>query len=405
MTSKMATKSTKPSKTTTKSVASTERVIVKELKPSDLDIKYMGSEPLFAIQPDSDRRQAALMIAFNWYSRFYGVKQAKEILIQYLDYNDRKAEAKQFQKLNEKEIMSTYAWLARLSMRGLELTEIETGRLESEIQRLILCLAKPEDITQKTEEAPVSNRPNVQEIMKERAREAGGEFEGIFDEYLEAGQKLDINGRVIGVLSERNILPQHISMLVEVWQKKVKEFTEVLDTKDKQLLEAYGHYTKTQIKQIIKFCEAVIKDLNSYSTVKKATAKPRAKKAVPVEKIVAKLKYLKKFEDTATKLKLESISPTKLHGASEAWVYDSGKRKLHHYIADEYSKTFTVKGNTLLGFDNAKSEVKTLRKPAEQLKEIMGSKPAARKFFTDIKTVSTTPNGRFNDDMVILKAW
>jgi hypothetical protein len=126
---------------------------------------------------------------------------------------------------------------------------------------------------------------------------------------------------------------------------------------------------------------------------------------VPVEKIVGKLKFLKKFEDAATKLKLESISPTKLHGASEAWIYDSGKRKLHHYIADDYSKTFTVKGNTLLGFDTTKSEVKTLRKPAEQLKEIMGGKPAARKFFNDIKAVATTPNGRFNDDMVILKAW
>jgi hypothetical protein len=401
----MATKSTKSSKTTTKAVLPKERVIVKEFKPSDLDIKYMGSEPLFAVQPDPDRRQIVFMISFNWYSRFYGAKQAKEIFIQYLEYNDRKVEAKQLQRLDEKEIMTTYAWLARLSMRGLELTEIESGRIEAEIQRLITSLSKPEDITRTVEEKPVTTRPNVQEIMRDRAREAGGEFEGIFDEFLEADQKLDINGRVIGVLSERNILPQHISMLVEVWQKKVTEFTEVLDTKDKQLQEAYGHYTKTQIKQIIKFCEAIIKDLNSYSTVKKATAKPRARKAVPVEKIVAKLKFLKKFEDAATKLKLESISPTKLHGASEAWVYDSGKRKLHHYLADEYSKTFTVKGNTLLGFDNAKSEIKTLRKPAEQLKEIMGSKPAARKFFNDIKAVSTTPNGRFNDEMIILKAW
>jgi hypothetical protein len=400
----MATKSTK---NITNVNSSSTRPIVKEFKPSDLDIKYMGSEPLFAVQPDPDRRQIAFMIAFNWYSRFYGAKQAKEIFIQYLEYNDRKVEAKQLQRLDEKEIMTTYAWLARLSMRGLELTEIENTRIESEIQRMITSLSKPEDITKVVvdEEPPVTNRPNVQQIMKERAREAGGEFEGIFDEYLEAEQKLDINGRVIGVLSERNILPQHISMLVEVWQKKINEFTEVLDTKDKQLQEAYGHYTKTQIKQIIKFCEAIIKDLNSYSTVKKATVKPRARKAVPVEKIVKNLKYMKVFEDAATKLKLESISPTKLHGASEAWIYDSGKRKLHHYIADEYSKTFTVKGNTLLGFDNTKSEVKTLRKPAEQLKEIMGSKPAARKFFNDIKAVSTTPNGRFNDEMIILKAW
>jgi hypothetical protein len=126
---------------------------------------------------------------------------------------------------------------------------------------------------------------------------------------------------------------------------------------------------------------------------------------VPVEKIVAKLKFMKAFKDAATKLDLISLHPIKLHGASEAWVYDTAKRKLHHYLADEYSKTFTVKGNTLLGFDNNQSEVKTLRKPAEQIKEIMGSKPAARKYFKDIKAVATSPNGRFNDAMIILKAF
>lgn len=399
----MATKSTKNITNLSKPA---ERVIVKELKPSDIDIKYMGSEPLFAMQPDPDRRQAALMIAFNWYSRFYGIKQAKEIYIQYLNYNERKEDAKRLQKLDEKDIMSTYAWLARLSMRGLELTGSESERLESEIQRLFVCLSKPEDITPVKEEAPVSTRPNVQQIMRERAREAGGEFEGIFDEYLENDQKLDVNGKVIGILSERNILPQHISMLVEVWQKKVKEFTEVLDTKDKQLQEAYSHYTKTQIKQIIKFCEAIIKDLNSYTTVKKATAKPRAKKAVPVEKIVKNLKYMKVFEDTATKLKLESISPTKLHGASECYLYDTSKRKFIYLIADEYSKTFTVKGTAILGFDAAKSQTKTLRKPAEFLKEFMSAgKPSGRKLFAELKTVATTPNGRTNDAVIILKAW
>jgi hypothetical protein len=102
---------------------------------------------------------------------------------------------------------------------------------------------------------------------------------------------------------------------------------------------------------------------------------------------------------------LISISPVKLHGASEAWIYDTAKRKLHHYIADEYSKSFTVKGNTILGFDKTKSEIKTLRKPAEQIKEVMGSKPAARKFFDSIKAVSIAPNGRFNENLIILKAF
>ena len=137
----------------------------------------------------------------------------------------------------------------------------------------------------------------------------------------------------------------------------------------------------------------------------KATRAPRKRKAVPVEKIVSKLKYLKEFKDPANKLDLVSVHPTKLHGASEAWVYDTAKRKMHHYIADEYSKSFTVKGNTILGFDTNASEIKTLRKPGEQIKEVMGSKPAARKYFKDIKAVATTPNGRFNENMIILKAF
>ena len=126
---------------------------------------------------------------------------------------------------------------------------------------------------------------------------------------------------------------------------------------------------------------------------------------VPVEKLVRNLKYLKEFKDASQKLDLVSIHPTKLHGATEAWVYDTAKRKLHHYVADQYSKCFAVKGNTLLGFDSKESEIKTLRKPAEQLKEVMGSKPAARKYFGNIKAVATSPKGRFNSDMVILKAF
>ena len=397
----MATKTPKSTKTSTK-VSTVERPIVKELKPSDVDVKYMGSEPLFAEQPDSDRRQGALMIAFNWYSRFYGAKHAKEILIQYLDYNDRKTEAKQFMRLDDREIMTTFAWLARLTMRGLVLIASEEERLEAEIQRLAISLAKPEVVV---EEKPVTNRPNVQEIMRERAREAQGELEGLLDEFMGADLKLKTDGRVMKELSERNVLPQHITMLTEVWQKKINEFTEVLTTKDRQLIEAYAHYNKTQLKAIIKFCETMVADLNGYSSVKKAAKAPRARKAVPVEKIVKNLKYLKKFEDATHKLKLESISPTKLHGCSEAWVYNTANRKLIHLVADDYAKTLTVKGNSIIGFDKVKSETKTLRKPAMLTEFVKAGKPAKRSQFKELTTTSTEPNGRFNENMIILQAF
>jgi hypothetical protein len=375
---------------------------VKTLNPKDPDIEYLGPEPMFAVQPDEDRRRVALMRSFTWYGRFYGKKDAKEFLTQYLDLRERPQEAKIMRRIDEKECINTLAWLARMELRGLELSETESNTLQNEIKRLLETVNKPE-VIEAVVETPT--RPNIQDILKDKAREAGGELEGLFDEYITSGAGSKHTLRPIDEVAKKNVMPQHISLLTDVWKKKLNEIEEALKGTDSQLVQGYQHLTKTQLKNIVKFIELVISDLNSYISVKKAAKAPRARKAVPVEKIVSKLKYLKTFKDTVSKLDLMSISPIKLHGSSEAWVYDTAKRKLHHYIADDYSKTFTVKGSTLLGFDKTQSEVKTLRKPSEQLKEVMGSKPAARKYFKDIKAVSTTPNGRFNTEMIILKAF
>jgi hypothetical protein len=115
---------------------------------------------------------------------------------------------------------------------------------------------------------------------------------------------------------------------------------------------------------------------------------------------------LKEYKDPATKIDLTSVHPSKLHGASEAYLYDVQLRKLTYLVADEYSKTFTVKGTSILGFDTTKSQTKTLRKPEAQLKEFLKlGKPAGRKFFNEVKAVATTPKGRTSERTVILKAF
>ena len=238
--------------------------------------------------------------------------------------------------------------------------------------------------------------------MRERTLAVGGNLEGLWDEYLKNGAGKE-SIKAMDLLSQSNILPQHISLLVGAWERKLYEYNEVIKGEDEQLNEAYERFGKIQLRNIVSTIETVIADLNAYAGMKKAGKKPRAKKPIPVEKVVRKLKYLKTFK--LEKLELESVNPTKLHGCSEAWVYDTKKRKLHHFIADEYTKSIGVKGNTVLGFCTKNSEVKTLRKPEQQIKEIMGSKPAARKFFDNIKAVGTTPNGRFNANMIILRAF
>lgn len=386
--------------------------VVRALDPKDPDTKYMGNEPVFAIQPDNLSRKVSLVQSFNWYSRFYGRKDAKELLCQYLDLTNNIEKAKLIKKVDEREFNITVCWLARMSLRGLVLTEEEQTTIKNEIERLIKQVDVKNTKVSKTggskpeQKEKESNRPNVQEVMRERASEAAGDLEGMLDDYVKAGVKASHTFRPIDYVAKRNVLPQHIPLIVNVWKKKQTEFEEVLKGTDAQLVQAYNHYTKTQIKNFIKFIEQVLSDLNSYISVKKAAKAPRKRKPVPVEKQVAKFKFMKEFKDTASKLELTSLHPVKLHGSSECYLYDTAKRKLIYLVADEYSKTFSIKGNAVLGFDNSKSQTKTLRKPKEQLNEILKlGKPAGRKFFSEIRAVATTPNGRSNENIIILKAW
>ena len=266
-------------------------------------------------------------------------------------------------------------------------------------------------LTAKKEETEGEEKPkkvvNIQEIMREKADEALGDIEALFDEFIESGFSKDfsVNQKVVGALTTRNVLPQHMATAIKRYQRLLDEYLEVQAGKCEQLNEGYANYSKMQLRYAIKVIEDIIAEMNGYIGLKQAAKKPRAKKAVPVERIVAKLKHCKSFKDDALKLELVGLSPVKLHESTEAWVYDTAKRKMHHYVADAYSKCLMVKGNAIIGFDKKESGMKTLRKPVEQIKAIMGSKPAARKYFSEIKAVEAVPNGRFNTGMIILKAF
>ena len=382
---------------------------VKALNPKNPDTKYMGEEPLYILQPESESRTSSLATGFTWYNWFYGKKDAKELMCQYLDFTKRTQEAKTMRKVADNEFVNTYCWLGRMKLRGLETTEHEEAKLENEISRLLKTVTAPEfkevSVTAGAKKVEIIEvaRPNIQEILREKAKDAAGELEGVFDEFITEGKT---KTKTMDVVAKFNVMPQHISLITEVWKKKQTEFADLQEGSDKQLVEGYGYLSKIQVRNVVKFIDQVLTDLNAYISVKKASKAPRQRKAVPVEKIVSKLKYLKTFKDVASKLDLVSISPVKLHGSSECYLYDTTKRKLIYLCADDYSKTFTVKGTTILGFDTGKSQTKTLRKPGDQIPALVKlGKPAGRKFFEDIKAVGTTPNGRTNENMIILKAW
>jgi hypothetical protein len=115
---------------------------------------------------------------------------------------------------------------------------------------------------------------------------------------------------------------------------------------------------------------------------------------------VAKLKYKKTDEP----LKLVSINPVDVLGASEVWIYNTKTRKLGKYVADSIQGPITVKGTSLVGFDEHASVCKTLRKPEEKLKEFKAaSKVQLRKFLDGINATDTKMNGRINEETILLR--
>jgi len=371
----------------------------KPLNPRSPDTKYVGSEPTWREQP-TDSRFTALSRAFNWYNYFYGKKEAKEFVCNYLDVHDRTQDAKKLRALPDSQMRLTTGWLARMSLMGLQLDEHEQIKLDNLITELLAIKEQAKE--EVTEEQDATPKITIQDRLREKVSECLGELDGLFDEFIIAGAKLNADYKPVTLMRGMNIAPQMTHMIREVWARKLVEFEDAVEGKDPDLVKAYDYMNKNQLKQCVKFCELVLSDCGSYVQIKKVERKPRKVKPVSPEKKAAKFKICAAFPE----LKLTSLPAAQLVDKSEAWLYDTKKRKLIHLVADEYAKVFTVKNNSVIGFSTVETQQKTLRKPAEQLKAITGvGKPAARKAFKEIKATETAWNARGTENLVVLRVW
>jgi hypothetical protein len=378
----------------------TAQKAIKSMTPRSLDVGT-GPEPTWSQQPEEGYRKSRLTTMFNWYNYYYSKKEARDCIIDWLSRTGRAAEAKDFAKVPETAVTRLgIGWMCRANLMGLELQESELATVNTAIADYIESYRRVKQVVAAAETAVA--RPNIQDRLREKMIEAAGELDGMYDDLIATGAKMSANYKPVSLLRSMNVAPQMVNEIAAKWKTKLAELEEVLAGKDDQLVEGYGHLGKIQIRNLVKFAETVINDCGAYTQIKKVERKPRAKKAVAPEKVVARFKYLREFAE----LKLKGESATRLVGASEAWLYDTAKRKLIHVVADSHLGTFSVKGSAVIGFDPAQTVQKTLRKPAEQLKEITSvGKPAARKSFKDIKATEVKWNGRGNENLIILKCY
>jgi len=372
---------------------------VKPLNPRSADTNAMGMEPTWRVQP-TEGRVSAFSHAFSWYNYFYGKKDAREMIVNYLETHDRKDDVRTLKRIPDSSIRLTTGWLCRMSMVGLELTEHEQIKLDNLLKE-ILESKQDEEVA----EVPVDDsvpKITIQDRLREKVSECAGELDGLFDDFIASGAKLNADYKPVVLMRSLNIAPQMVNDIKQIWIRKLTEFDEAVAGKDADLTQGYNYLTKIQLKNCVKFCELVISDCGAYVQIKKVERKPRAVKAVPPEKRAAKFKCITEFAE----LKLKGLPAANLVDKAEAWLYDTKKRKLIHIVADSHAQAFTVKSNAIIGFSTVESQQKTVRKPAEILRALgAAGKPAARKIYKDLTTTETPFNGRGTENLIILKSW
>jgi len=374
-------------------------------KGRDFSPKWDGCETW-----DSNQFLRHFHSAMSWYRLESSVKELKPKVINWMGANGyTKDQISAFKKTKDNRCGMTVGAIAACLLKGMPpvRADFNEGRssavwLANEISKIV---AEGKDDIDESEEVKEEVKPNVYTpSIQERVRDASmlmtEEIETAIEAFQTDPETFDPKAfKVLNVLKAKQAKAAHARIIREFYTRNLEELQEAAGTKDEQLKEAYSHLTKVQLKKITAFYQEIVSACEMLAQEAKVNRKPKAKKAVPAEKIVAKLKYKKADEP----LKLVSINPADILGAKELWIYNTKTRKLGKYIAGEFAD-LGVKGTTIVGFDEHKSVQKTLRKPADQLKEFKAAgKVALRKFLEDINAVDTKMNGRINEETLLLK--
>jgi hypothetical protein len=364
------------------------------------DEKYTGGEPEWpaeAVDWEDSDFDNLLRRSFYYYNYYYNQKDCKKYVVEWLKTMPdefTKDEVKAYDRAADRAIPMTACSLIMARRQGMVFRTRHTDFVK-QVVRAAIAEAEPEAI--ETSTSVKAYMPTIQDRLNEKTSEIIGELEGMYDD---VSLNIKTAFKPYDFLTGNNVVQSQLGKYETLFNARRAELESAQGKEDAQLTEGYKHYKAADFKRIISWIDALLAAIEQYRGVKKATKKARVKKAPSKEKVIAKLKYCK----TDPVLKLVSMNPADIIGATELWVYNIKTRKLGKYIADSIQGPLGVKGTSLVGFDEAKSVCKTLRKPAETLKEFAKSgKIQLRKFLDEIKATETKMNGRISADIVLLK--
>ena len=347
--------------------------------------------------------------AMNYYRLEFSGKDLKPAVIKWMTSIEcAEEDIVAFKKTKDNRVNITMGAIASCLLRGMPAVraDFNKGRdtaawLRGVIVETIENGKNDKDDNEVVEVKSVGVQPSIQDRVRETAYKMTEEIEDAIDGFQKDPEAFDPKAfKMLNLLKGKEVKAAHARIIKTFYSRDLAELEELASGKaDEQLREAYSHRSKKQIKNLIAFYQEIMMACDMLAQEAKVNRAPRKAKAVPKEKLIAKLK----FKKTDEPLKLVSINPIDIIGAGELWIFNIKTRKLGRYVATEFN-TLNVKGTTIINFDEFKSIQKTIRKPEEKLKEFkLANKVALRKFLDEINATDTKMNGRINEETILLK--
>ena len=373
-------------------------------KPKDFSPVWDNVETM-----TTDQFQRHWHNAMAYYRLEFSGKDLKPAVIKWMTgIGCTKTDIAAFKKTKDNRCNVTMGAIASCLLRGMPTVraDFNQGRdtaawLRTEITGVIEAGKNDIEETEAKEAKPLVVQPSIQERMRETAGKMVEEIEDAIESFQKDPENFDPKAfKMLNLLKGKEVKAAHARVIKGFYSRDLDELLELASgNADEQLKEGYSHRTKKQIRSLITFYQEIMSACDMLAQEAKVNRKPKARKAQPKEKVVAKMKYKKSDEP----LKLVSINPADIIGSKELWIFNTKTRKLGRYIADEY-KDLGVKGTTITGFNPTASVCKTLRKPEEKLKEFKAAgKVQLRKFLDGINATDTMMNGRINEETILLR--
>ena len=372
----------------------------------DVDAQHIGYEPEWedaGVQETDVHSKMAH--ALNYYAYTGTPKLAKQYLIDYASQilTLEKPEISKLKAVPDREFLPTKCWVARMITLGAGLEQRYIEHVNEYIKDLLVIgSAKKEtkDLKAKVKQAA----PSIYNRVKEQSGEIAAEFEVLKDYYFEKNTAFVMGMQqrsCLDIMRETDANQAHVRIIKRDTEAELFEINSAIKKTDEDLVEGYSCYSKKQLDGYANFLQDIIDACDMIIGESRQKRQPRKKKPVSAEKKAAKMK----FADKDVTVNVVSERPVNIVGSVITFVYNKKTRKLGAYIADDNSG-LDVKGQKILNYNQINSVAKTLRKPKEQLKNVLISRAKALKFFeNEVKTTAIKLNGAMNQHWIIVKTY